>query len=84
MALQLFGVVAVQVTAPMAPSVPWVGPVTMLKVRLLPSASEPVRVMTFAVSSFVVTDCTVAVGASLTAVTVIETVAAVADSAFHR
>jgi hypothetical protein len=49
----------------------------MLNVKLALSMSAPANVMSFAVSSFVVTLWPLAVGASFTAVTVIDTVAAV-------
>ena len=67
---QLFGAVPVHVTAPIEPRDPWLGPVPMAKVRLLPSASVPVSVIVFAVSSFVDTDCAFATGAVFAAVTV--------------
>jgi hypothetical protein len=59
----------------MALRVPWLGLLTMLNVRLPLSLSAPATVMTFAVSSFVVTLWPLAVGASFTAFTVIVTVA---------
>ena len=62
-------------------SVPCAGCVATAYVNVSPSTSEPVSVIAFAVSCVVVTDCAFATGASLTAVTVIETVAAADVSA---
>ena len=63
-------------TVPMEPSDPWVGPVPMAKERVSPSASVPARVIVLATSSVAVTDWAWATGASLTELTVIDTVAA--------
>jgi hypothetical protein len=59
----------------MALKVPWAGGVTIAKVNGVPSRSEPVSVMMTGVPSAMLTDCRLAVGVSLTAVTVIETMA---------
>jgi hypothetical protein len=67
----------VQLGVPIAPSVPCVGAVTTAKVKAPLSMSVPDSVITAAVSSAVVTLCALDTGTSLTAVTVIETVAAV-------
>ena len=78
-AVQALGAPA-QDGAPMAPSEPLAGPSTMAKVRPSPSASPPARVIVVAVSSFVETLWAAAVGASLTAVTVIAKVCAALSS----
>src|SRR5205823_8880078 len=57
-------------------NVPCAGCVATTYVNASPSTSDPVSVIAAAVSSAVVTDCALATGASLTAVTVIDTVAA--------
>jgi hypothetical protein len=66
----------VQVAVPIVPSVPCVGAVPIANVNAPLSISVPDNVITAAVSSAVVTLCALDTGASLTAVTVIETVAA--------
>jgi hypothetical protein len=66
----------VQLGAPSAPSDPWVGAVPTANVNEALSTSVAANVITFAVSSGVVCAWPAATGASLTPVTVIETVAA--------
>jgi len=66
----------VQVGVPIAPNVPLVGFVTILKVKAALSMSAPDNVIGNAVFFAVDTDCPFAVGASFTAVTVIDTVPA--------
>src|SRR5262249_26975239 len=61
--------------------VPWLGPLPTLKVRLGLSMSAPLSVMGRAVSSFVETLWLAAVGASFTAVTVMDTDAKVESRA---
>jgi hypothetical protein len=75
---------AAQLGVPIAPNVPLVGFVTMLKVNAALSISLPASVTTTAVFFAVDTDCALAVGASFTAVTVNVTVAApeVSDPSF--
>src|SRR5437667_9799860 len=61
---QLLGL-PVQLTVPIEPRVPCAGGVMTVKVRASPSGSEPVRVITRGVSSFVDTILESAVGAWL-------------------
>ena len=77
MAESVLGVPAAQVWSVMVPREPFVGPETMAKVRSQVSTSEPERVMETRVSSLVDTVLGSAAGRSLTALTVMETVAAV-------
>jgi hypothetical protein len=67
----------VQLGVPIAPSVPCNGAAPIAKVSDALSVSVADNVITNAVSSAVVWLCPLAVGVSFTAVTVIETVAAV-------
>jgi len=67
----------VHVGVPIVPSDPCVGPVPIANVNDALSTSVAARVISFAVSSAVVTLCGSATGVLFTAVTVIETVAAV-------
>ena len=59
----------------LALSEPWLGPLTTANVRPVLSMSLPLKVISTAVSSAVLTDWLAATGGSLTAVTVIVTVA---------
>jgi hypothetical protein len=68
--------VGVHVVPVIDPTVPCVGAVTTAKVNAALSRSVPDNVIGNAVFFAVVTDCPFAAGASFTAVTVIETVAA--------
>ncbi len=77
MAESVMGVPATQVWSVMAPREPFVGPETMAKVRSQVSTSEPVRVMETRASSLVEMVLGSAIGRSLTALTVMETVVAV-------
>jgi hypothetical protein len=67
---------AAQLGVPIAPNVPFVGAVTILKVNAALSMSAPDKVTATAVFFTVDTVCPFAVGASFTAVTVRLTVAA--------